>query len=287
MDDHDLGLQHDLVKVLDRRRALQVLGGAVAFAFLGACARDAESPQATGTTSTSTSTSSSMSTSTSTSSAACEEIPAETAGPFPGDGSNGPDVLRESGIVRSDITEKLGSLRGTADGVPLVLELTVQDTAKGCAPLAGAAVYVWQCDRNGRYCCTPTARPTRTTCGACRRPTPTDRFASRASSRRRTRVAGPTCTSRSTGRSRAPQTASDKPRHVAAGAARRCVPGGVRGATAMPSSLPTHSRTTLARDGGSATEPLRSWRRRPEARRRATRRACPSGSKPLRRASPR
>ena len=34
-------------------------------------------------------------------------IPEETAGPFPGDGSNGPDVLTESGVVRSDITTTL------------------------------------------------------------------------------------------------------------------------------------------------------------------------------------
>jgi hypothetical protein len=31
-------------------------------------------------------------------------IPEETAGPFPGDGTNGPNVLAESGVVRSDIT---------------------------------------------------------------------------------------------------------------------------------------------------------------------------------------
>src|SRR6266571_4404679 len=30
--------------------------------------------------------------------AACVESPEETAGPFPGDGSNGPDVLTQSGI---------------------------------------------------------------------------------------------------------------------------------------------------------------------------------------------
>ena len=32
------------------------------------------------------------------------EIPEETAGPYPGDGSNGVNVLTETGIVRSDIT---------------------------------------------------------------------------------------------------------------------------------------------------------------------------------------
>ena len=36
------------------------------------------------------------------------EIPEETAGPFPGDGSNGPNVLTESGVVRSDITASFG-----------------------------------------------------------------------------------------------------------------------------------------------------------------------------------
>jgi protocatechuate 3,4-dioxygenase beta subunit len=35
--------------------------------------------------------------------------------------------------------------------VPLTVELTVTDTANGCAPMAGAAVYVWHCDREGRY----------------------------------------------------------------------------------------------------------------------------------------
>ena len=37
------------------------------------------------------------------------EIPEETAGPYPGDGSNGVNVLSESGIVRSDITSSFGS----------------------------------------------------------------------------------------------------------------------------------------------------------------------------------
>ena len=35
--------------------------------------------------------------------------------------------------------------------MPLTIDLTVVDTAAGCAPLAGAAVYLWHCDREGRY----------------------------------------------------------------------------------------------------------------------------------------
>jgi protocatechuate 3,4-dioxygenase beta subunit len=60
-------------------------------------------------------------------------------------------VLAESGIVRSDIRSSIGSATGVADGIPLTVELTVTDTANGCAPLAGAAVYLWHCDREGRY----------------------------------------------------------------------------------------------------------------------------------------
>ena len=82
---------------------------------------------------------------------ATTEIPDETAGPFPGDGSNGPNVLAESGVVRSDITKSIGDLSGTAGGVPTTIEMTLLDVAGGGTPLAGAAVYVWHCDREGRY----------------------------------------------------------------------------------------------------------------------------------------
>jgi protocatechuate 3,4-dioxygenase beta subunit len=52
--------------------------------------------------------------------------------------------------VRSDIRSSFGSASGTAEGVPLTINLTVVDLAKGCAPSAGA-VYLWHCDREGRY----------------------------------------------------------------------------------------------------------------------------------------
>ena len=52
------------------------------------------------------------------------EIPEETAGPYPGDGSNGVNVLTESGIVRSDITSSFGSASGVAEGVPTTVKLT-------------------------------------------------------------------------------------------------------------------------------------------------------------------
>ena len=83
--------------------------------------------------------------------ATCARIAEETAGPFPGDGTNGPNVLALPEIVRSDIRSSFGSMRGTAEGVPLTVKFRVVDTAKGCAPLTGSAVYVWLCDRDGQY----------------------------------------------------------------------------------------------------------------------------------------
>src|SRR5215217_225773 len=54
---------------------------------------------------------------------ACSRVPEETAGPFPSDGSNGPTVLSATGVVRSDIRGSFAGLSGTADGVPLGVEL--------------------------------------------------------------------------------------------------------------------------------------------------------------------
>ncbi len=77
-------------------------------------------------------------------------VPEETAGPFPGDGSNGANALNQSGIVRSDIRSSFGGASGTADGVPVDLEMTIVDVATNKA-VQGAAVYVWHCDAEGRY----------------------------------------------------------------------------------------------------------------------------------------
>ena len=126
--DHGDGLHEDLVKLASRRDALRIFGagGATAIlATLGASRAMAATPSA--------------------------EVPAETAGPYPGDGSNGPDVLDDSGIVRHDIRRSFGSSRTLAKGVPLRIDLTVTDASRGYAPMTGAAVYLWHCDRSGRY----------------------------------------------------------------------------------------------------------------------------------------
>jgi len=80
----------------------------------------------------------------------CTRIPTETAGPFPGDGSNGANVLNQTGVVRSDIRSSFAGLSGSAAGVPLSIRLTLV-SASTCAVLAGRAVYLWHCDALGRY----------------------------------------------------------------------------------------------------------------------------------------
>jgi hypothetical protein len=44
-----------------------------------------------------------------------------------------------------------GDSSGTAAGVPTTVEMTLIDVAGGGRPLAGAAVYLWHCTRDGRY----------------------------------------------------------------------------------------------------------------------------------------
>jgi len=53
-------------------------------------------------------------------------------------------------VVRRDIRSSFAGLSGTADGIPLTVTLTVL-SASSCEPLAGHAVYLWHCDRAGRY----------------------------------------------------------------------------------------------------------------------------------------
>ncbi len=144
-DLYDQGLQADVATLIDRRRVLQLMGLAGVFA-VAACAPGTSSATASALASASSSTASGG-----TGEACAPVIPEETAGPFPGDGTNGPDVLTESGVVRSDITTSFGGSSGTAEGVPLTIRLLIQDEGNACEPLAGAAVYLWHCDREGRY----------------------------------------------------------------------------------------------------------------------------------------
>ncbi|KXB53831.1 hypothetical protein HMPREF0307_01804, partial [Corynebacterium sp. DNF00584] len=67
------------------------------------------------------------------------ELNTETAGPYPGDGSNGPDVLEESGIERRDLTSSIEG-GGSITGTPMTLTMNLIDISNNNAPLTGTAV---------------------------------------------------------------------------------------------------------------------------------------------------
>ena len=124
-DDHDDqgGLHRDLLETgaaMDRRGMLRVaarFGVALGAIPLIGCARDGNSV-------TGTEEGSSSNGGTGGSANCVAKIPEETAGPYPGDGSNGPNALRTTGVVRNDIRSSFGGLTGTAGGVLLNLKLT-------------------------------------------------------------------------------------------------------------------------------------------------------------------
>ena len=113
--DHGDGLHEDLVRLATRRDALRIFSAGSATAILAAFGAS----QALAAT-------------------PAGEVPTETAGPYPGDGSNGPDVLDDSGIVRHDIRRSFGDSRTLARGIPLRVNLTVTDASKDYAPTVRA-----------------------------------------------------------------------------------------------------------------------------------------------------
>ena len=155
MHDHDQGLAADLENMLrqpaSRRRSLRwLLAGAASLPLAGCGGGSAGSGYGI-TTSTTTS-----GAATDTGSVACTVIPEETAGPYPGDGSNRnangvANALALAGIVRSDIRASVGGATGVAEGIPLTIRLKVVNVAAGCTPAAGVAVYLWHCTREGGY----------------------------------------------------------------------------------------------------------------------------------------
>lgn len=142
-DIFDLGLTADLQMwqqpPLGRRQFLK-MGAATLALFLAGC----QSTDGTETADT-----------TSGNGEVCvNEIPQETAGPYPADGSRASNqtlnALALSGIVRSDIRTSLGT-GNVAEGIPCTIELTLVNTNDDCAPLANHALYIWHCDRDGNY----------------------------------------------------------------------------------------------------------------------------------------
>ncbi len=167
LEDHDLGLSHDLPRIVDRnkrlgrRGMLAVFGAAGVAAIAVSCGSDEPTTSSGGSTPEDAPPSGPPGQGGPGGAAggpetavdvAEGEIPEETAGPYPGDGSNGVNVLTESGIVRSDLTTSFGDASGVAEGVPVTVRLKVHDlNGDDITAMAGAAVYLWHCDREGNY----------------------------------------------------------------------------------------------------------------------------------------
>ena len=150
IDEDHRGLVYDIRTLVDRRRALGLFGGIGVTALLAACAAPETTPTASAAATATTPSATATPTPSAAASGPVSEVPDETGGPYPGDGSNGVNVLDDSGIVRSDIRSSFGSSTTVAEGVPLTIALTVRDAATGTA-LVGAGVYLWHCDRDGNY----------------------------------------------------------------------------------------------------------------------------------------
>ncbi|HEX2145580.1 MAG TPA: hypothetical protein VHG10_13845 [Glycomyces sp.] len=101
----DQGLLFDIGTILSRR-GVPFASAGLAVAGRAACNDDSDGSSSATDAATD-----------STASGDLTEIPEETAGPYPGDGSNGADVLEQSGVVRGDIRSSFGAGRATAEGV--------------------------------------------------------------------------------------------------------------------------------------------------------------------------
>ncbi|BBB69133.1 hypothetical protein UNDYM_4880 [Undibacterium sp. YM2] len=164
MEKHGNQLETDLHTLMQssasRRQMLRWISAGGAATLLG-CGGGSDASTATSTSSTTSTTGTTTGTSTSTgttgsTTSSCSIIPEETAGPYPGDGSNSNGVsianaLALSGIVRSDIRSSIAGASGVAAGVPLTIKLQLVNTKTSCASLAGYAIYLWHCDRDGNY----------------------------------------------------------------------------------------------------------------------------------------
>ncbi|MFS2023727.1 intradiol ring-cleavage dioxygenase [Massilia sp. CT11-137] len=154
MDHSHHSLAEDLERMLatqaSRRQSLRWLFASAAAVPLASCGGGGGSSGdivASSTTSTG---------STTTTTGTCSVIPEETGGPYPGDGTNGngngiANALALSGIVRSDIRTSVSPGSKTAAGIPTTLKLQIVNVGASCASAAGAAVYLWHCDRDGNY----------------------------------------------------------------------------------------------------------------------------------------
>lgn len=148
------GLAHDLrMMKARRRRTLAWLGGLAAWPLVGCGGGgDDDGGDAISDTGGDSLGTDDGSSGTDT----CSVINSETAGPYPGDGTNTNssgivNALLLDGVVRPDIRTSVGGAGGTAPGIPLTVTLKLVDASSSCTSLAGHAVYLWHCTRDGQY----------------------------------------------------------------------------------------------------------------------------------------
>ena len=135
----DQGVGFDIRTLLTRRGVLSLMGVGAGSLALAACGAGDSGAASTAGSSTSTGATTS----------ATGEIPEETNGPYPADGTRDLNILEQSGIERQDLRSNLDG-SATVEGVALTMAFVVTDMAGG-KPFEGAAVYAWHCDAQGRY----------------------------------------------------------------------------------------------------------------------------------------
>ena len=159
MDLHDHGLASDLEMMgrlaAERRQVLRWLLAGVASVPLISCGGGSDASGAAAGTGSGTSGTGTGSVATPVP-GACTVIPEETGGPYPADGTNTNggsivNVLNQSGVVRSDIRASFNGASGVAAGVPLTIKLQLLNANGSCTSLAGYAIDLWHCDREGLY----------------------------------------------------------------------------------------------------------------------------------------
>jgi protocatechuate 3,4-dioxygenase beta subunit len=133
---------------MQRRQLLVALLGTGATMLLAGCSQTGFSP-ATSTSSDGTDSSDGSG----TTGGACVQSATETNGPFPADGSNTAGdgtstrldkVYTGSPIIRRDIAESIA-------GVPLTLNISLQNVRNSCATIPNYYIYIWHCTPTGQY----------------------------------------------------------------------------------------------------------------------------------------
>jgi protocatechuate 3,4-dioxygenase beta subunit len=113
----------NLKVIMERKEFIKRLGlGTMIMPMLMACGTDEVVPDS--------------STGTGSASGSCSSTPSETAGPFP---------------TKNPASLLLVDIRSDRTGVPLTIQITIQNMNNSCEPLPDAIVDIWHCDRDGYY----------------------------------------------------------------------------------------------------------------------------------------